>query len=60
MNYEGEITKGFTPTIQIHCANVLCEMTELLEVIDKRTGKMVAENPESLKKGNSALIEFTP
>ena len=60
LNHPGEITKGYSPVVNAHTANVSCVFEELIAKIDKRTGKTLAANPMFLEAGNCALVKLKP
>jgi elongation factor 1-alpha len=60
MNHPGEIHAGYQPVVDCHTAHVACKFAELLQKIDKRTGKATEENPSKLKKGDSAVVRLIP
>jgi elongation factor 1-alpha len=41
-------------------AQVTCELVELLEKIDPKSGKTIEKNPEFLKSGDIALVKIIP
>jgi elongation factor 1-alpha len=41
-------------------AQVTCEFVELLEKIDKKTGKTIEKNPEFLRSDDTALVKIIP
>lgn len=54
-----KIFAGYTPTLR-GIFNSPCEMSELLCVIDRRSGKTIDDSPEYLKTGNAALVKLVP
>jgi elongation factor 1-alpha len=60
LNHPGEIRAGYSPVLDCHTAHISCRFTALKKQFDKRTGKVVKENPEFVKSGDSALVELTP
>ena len=60
LNHPGEICKGYTPVLDCHTAHIAVKFTELLQVVDKRTGKSTEEAPKSVKSGSACLAELTP
>jgi elongation factor 1-alpha len=39
---------------------ITCEFGELLEKIDRKSGKTIEKTPEFLKSGDSALVKIIP
>ena len=60
MNHPGQIKAGYTPIIHCHTAHVPCEFAELLEKVDRRSGKTIAEAPIYLKSGEAAMVKMIP
>jgi len=60
MNHPGEIRVGYTPVLDCHTAHIACKFAEILNKVDRRTGKEKQDNPESVKNGDSAIINLIP
>ncbi|XP_019726379.1 elongation factor 1-alpha-like [Hippocampus comes] len=60
LNHPGQITSGYTPVLDCHTAHIACKFTEILEKIDRRSGKVLEENPKSVKSGDAAIVNMTP
>lgn len=60
MNHPGKITKGYCPVIDCHTAHVACKFTNIKEKMDRKTGKVVETNPESIKNGDAAIVTMEP
>ncbi len=43
-----------------HTAHVACRFAELIEKVDRRTGKQLEEKPKSLKSQESAIVKLIP
>ena len=54
------ITKGYTPVFHIHTAHIAGKITEIPKKLDPKTGATVAENPDTLKTGDAAIIKVQP
>lgn len=54
------ITAGYTPVFHTHTAQVACEITEIMQKLDPKTGEAVEENPDFIKKGDVATIKVRP
>ena len=54
------ITKGYTPVFHIHTAHIAGKITEIPKKLDPKTGSVVAENPDTLKTGDAAIIKVQP
>jgi len=60
LNHPGEIHSGYSPVLDCHTSHIACKFAEILSKMDKRTGKVVEENPKSIKKGDAALVKLIP
>jgi len=60
LNHPGEIRKGYSPVVDCHTAHIACKFEELLEKIDRRSGKKLEDAPEKVKSGDSAIIQMKP
>ena len=60
MNHPGTIVKGYCPVLDCHTAHIACKFDELLEKKDRRTGKTIEENPQSVKSGDAVIAKVIP
>merc|ERR1712050_169693 len=60
LNHPGEIQKGYTPVLDCHTAHIACKFSELLEKIDRRSGKKIEDNPSKIKSGDAAIVQMIP
>ena len=60
MNHPGTISAGYSPVLDCHTAHIACKFEELVEKIDRRSGKKMEENPKSIKAGDAAIVKFIP
>jgi len=60
LNHPGKIEVGYTPVLDIHTAHIACKFVQLIAKIDKRTGKVLEENPTFLQSGDTALVKLKP
>ena len=60
LNHPGEIHAGYTPVLDCHTAHVACKFSALQQKIDRRSGKVMEENPKMVKSGDAAMIELVP
>lgn len=60
MNHPGQIGIGYTPVIDCHTAHVACQVTNIMEKIDRGTSEVIEANPEFIKEGDACRLEFTP
>ncbi|CAF4189288.1 unnamed protein product [Rotaria magnacalcarata] len=55
-----EITQDYTVALSCHTANIRCCYIQLLEKIDRRTGKTIEVTPKSLKSNEAAIVKILP
>uniref|UniRef100_A0A1X7VCM8 Elongation factor 1-alpha n=1 Tax=Amphimedon queenslandica TaxID=400682 RepID=A0A1X7VCM8_AMPQE len=60
INHPGQIHAGYSPVLDCHTAHVACKFAELLEKCDRRSGKKLEDNPQSLKNGDAAIVNLIP
>ncbi|KAJ2908575.1 translation elongation factor EF-1 alpha, partial [Coemansia aciculifera] len=60
LNHPGQISAGYAPVLDCHTAHIACKFAELLEKIDRRTGKVTEENPKFVKSGDAAIVKMIP
>lgn len=56
LNHPGQIGAGYAPVLDCHTAHIACKFSELLEKIDRRTGKSIENNPKFVKSGDVSRI----
>merc|ERR1711887_141924 len=60
LNHPGEIGNGYSPVLDCHTAHIACKFTELIEEIDRRSGKKIEDFPKKVKSGDAAIVKMTP
>jgi elongation factor 1-alpha len=60
MNHPGEIRAGYAPVLDCHTAHIACKFAELNTKMDRRSGKILEENPKFLKAGDSGMVRMIP
>ncbi len=60
INHPTSIPVGYTPVMHAHTLQVATRFLELKKKIDQRTGQVIEENPQSLKKGDAGIVELQP
>merc|ERR1712184_36508 len=60
LNHPGEIQKGYTPVLDCHTAHIACRFDEMIEKIDRRSGKKIEDNPSKIKSGDAAIVKMIP
>ncbi len=54
------IAAGYTPVFHVHTAQVACQIVEIINKLDPKTGAVVEENPSYIKRGDMATIRVRP
>ncbi|KAL7275424.1 translation elongation factor EF-1 alpha [Rhizina undulata] len=60
MNHPGQVGNGYAPVLDCHTAHIACKFAELIEKIDRRTGKSVEAAPKFIKSGDAAIVKMIP
>ncbi len=54
------LTAGYTPVFHAHTTQVACTISEITQKLDPKTGAVLQEKPEFIKKGDMATIKVIP
>ena len=60
LNHPGTIGNGYAPVLDCHTAHIACKFTKIEQKMDKRSGKVLEENPKAIKNGDAAIVAMTP
>lgn len=60
LNHPGQISNGYTPVLDCHTAHIACKFESIFEKVDRRSGKVLEENPKFIKVGDCAKITIRP
>jgi len=60
ISHQNEIRAGYCPIIDCGTSHVACKFEKLIAKVNKRDGKVIEENPEFIKNGDSAMVQFVP
>ena len=60
LNHPGQIGAGYAPVLDCHTAHIACKFAELIEKIDRRTGKSLEDAPKFVKSGDAAIVKLVP
>ncbi len=54
------VTAGYTPVFHAHTTQVACTISEISQKLDPKSGEVVQDKPEFIKKGDLATIKIIP
>ncbi len=54
------LTAGYTPVFHTHTTQVACTISEITQKLDPKSGQVIQEKPEFIKKGDMATIKVIP
>merc|ERR1712084_35553 len=60
LNHPGEIHANYQPVLDCHTAHVACKFEKLNQKIDRRSRKVLEENPKFVKSGDAAMVNMVP
>merc|ERR1712170_335739 len=60
LNHPGEIGNGYSPVLDCHTAHIACKFKELVEKIERRSGKKMEDFPKKVKSGDAAIVNMIP
>ncbi|KAA8569117.1 hypothetical protein EYC84_000787 [Monilinia fructicola] len=60
LNHPGQVGAGYAPVLDCHTAHIACKFAELLQKIDRRTGKSMEDSPKFIKSGDAAIVKMVP
>ncbi|KXA95025.1 elongation factor 1-alpha [candidate division MSBL1 archaeon SCGC-AAA259E19] len=60
LEHPSAITAGYTPVFHAHTAQIACEITDISQKLDPKTGEVLEENPDFIKTGDMATIKVRP
>lgn len=60
MNHPGEIHAGYAPVLDCATSHIACKFAELQQKLDRRSGKVLEENPKLVKSGDAAMVKLIP
>merc|ERR1712093_765768 len=60
LNHHGQVGAGYAPVLDCHTVHIACKFGELLEKIDRRTGKSIENAPKFIKSGDAAIVKMIP
>lgn len=60
LNHPGQISAGYAPVLDCHTSHIACKFVELIEKIDRRSGKKLEDAPKFVKSGDAAIVKLIP
>ena len=60
MNHPGQISSGYSPVLDCHTAHVACKFKNIDQKMDRRSGKVLEENPKFVKTGDACMVTLEP
>merc|ERR1712179_442483 len=60
LNHPGQVSNGYSPVLDCHIAHIACKLSEILEKVDRRTGKSTEDAPKFIKSGDAAIVKLIP
>jgi elongation factor 1-alpha len=60
MNHPGQISNGYAPVLDCHTAHIACKFEDIAQKIDRRSGKVMEENPKYIKNGDASIVTLKP
>merc|ERR1712072_232189 len=54
------IRAGYAPVLDCHTAHIACKFTSIESKMDRRSGKVLEENPKFVKAGDACMATLTP
>lgn len=60
LDHPSVIAPGYTPVFHCHTSQVACQFEQLLAKLDPKTGAVLEENPDFLKRGDAGIVMIKP
>jgi elongation factor 1-alpha len=60
LNHPGEIRSGYAPVLDCHTAHIACKFSKINTKMDRRSGKVLEENPKFVKSGDACMVTMVP
>merc|ERR1712177_202829 len=60
LNHPGQVSNGYSPVLDCHTAHIACKFAEIMEKVDRRTGKSTEDAPKSSSPETLPLSSCSP
>ncbi len=60
VNHPTEIRRGYTPVAHCHTTRFPCRFERFISKLDRRTGMLLEEDPQSIRSGDCVTVEMIP
>ena len=60
MSHPGQIQNGYCPVLDCHTSHIATKFKNIDEKMDRRTGKVVEQNPKFVKSGDACMVTMEP
>jgi elongation factor 1-alpha len=54
------VSNGYSPVLDCHTVHIAFKFAEILEKVDRRTGKSTEDAPKFIKSGDAAIVKLIP
>merc|ERR1719427_302795 len=54
LNHPGQIHAGYSPVLDCHTAHIACKFSDIMQKLDRRSGKILEDSPKFVKSGDAA------
>merc|ERR1712157_414570 len=58
LNHPGQVSNGYSPVLDCHTAHIACKFAEIMEKVDRLTGKSTEDAPKFIKSGDAAIVKL--
>ena len=60
LNHPGQIRNGYCPVIDCHTAHIACKFANITEKLDRRSGKVLEQNPKFVRAREACMVLMEP
>ena len=60
LNHPGQIQNGYAPVLDCHTAHIACKFEHIISKIDRRSGKVLEDEPKAIKSGDASMVRLIP